>query len=307
MQVKTALSRDNVSLTYYVAGTGQRQLVVVSTPGMSVRFWLPLLRRLGPNYRVLAFEYRGFPAGDVAMDPEQVSFARCLEDLELLLEIEAVPSADFLCWCSGTWLAMSLLERKPEVVRSLAAIGVGTGPTNVLTQFDATVFEIKQSLDEDPRSLARTLTRMKRVGVLRDDAFFEAILPLADQALEAKRDPTCKPPFLVFDTAPALLNYVRLFARFQEMFRPVGTLGLPVLLVNGLAVEAIPAGTAGVLSPIAGLDGVEQVLLPQTTPFLLLERCDQVATYFAHHLAKVQPRLRAMAQTPKSEELTHAS
>lgn len=279
MQKKTTTSSDRIPLHYYVFGDGKPETVLIGAPGMSIRFWLPMLRELGEGRGIVAFEYRGFPAGTRSLEVEEARFLRCLDDLERVLDAEGIERADFISWCAGTWLLMALLEQRPERIRCMAAVGVGTGRANELSQFEATMTEIRQTIDETPKALGRMALMMRKIGLVRDDAYFDALVPPGTSRLDVE-----DPPYMLFEQPVGLQSYLRLFHDFTTNFRAVQAAGKPLLLVKG--VPSVAGDAPSEVSPVAELENTWELSLPQTSNFLLLERPRDVAAAIAAHFER---------------------
>jgi pimeloyl-ACP methyl ester carboxylesterase len=129
---------------------------------------------------MLLCDYRGFPAGDSVLSSEHYQLERLAEDVEAILHAEQIQRADFVAWCAGSWLVKRLHRRNPKLVRSLIAIGVGRGNEHSLSAFEQTIGEIQKMVDAEPGSVGRVLLRMKRLGLIRDEAYYQAIYERGD-------------------------------------------------------------------------------------------------------------------------------
>jgi pimeloyl-ACP methyl ester carboxylesterase len=277
MHSKTLQSSDGAALRYYSFGAGAEPLVFVSPPGMSVRFWLPLIERLRPRYRVLAFEYRGFPAAEPS--PPSATFEQCVADLATLLRAETIGGAHFVAWCGGASLVAALQARQPRALISLFTVGVAAGDSNEPSQFVATMSEIKQMVDDDPASLGRVIVRMQRLGLCPGAEHFERIHRAGDDGESAADAPVVDElaalPYLLFDSESGLVRYLQLFQEFIVNDRPIGPMGCPVTLVHAKASTR----------PV--VDGeLRDVIIEHESPFVMLERPRALERELVEHLAR---------------------
>jgi len=309
--LKKNLDRSDGPLTWYLDGSGKRQVVLVGPPGTSVRHWAPLIAQLRPDCRMLAFDYRGFPAGDALLTAEQGRFECCVQDLEAVLAAEGIEQADFVSWCAGTWMVRALQERNPELVRSLVAIGVGRGNEHSLSEFEATLGEIETMLAEDPGSIKRILLRMKRLGLIRDEAYYQAIYDAGDaggsssQPLLAMLGGDLAESglgFSLFDTPTRFLNYLLLFRSFHDNFCRIDELGCPLTLIEGKH------------SPVAGreperlAEAVWLLSIEQRTEFIMLEHpraiVQEIRTHWDQRCAARHAPAALRARGPGRDEVS---
>lgn len=302
MKACTRVGRDGSTWVSYartasrrigVPPMGRLPLVILGPPGMSLRFWLPVLSLLPGDRSVLAVDYRGLTQDATLLEANRLSFEHCIEDVAEWLDAEAVTAAHFLAWCGGANLALALSERRPALVRSLFGIAVTLQTTAQASSFVEIMSELDELLTERPASAPNMLVRMQRTGLLRDAAFFDAICPEGLRSTDAAVASLLVPSmgdFLSFNTAARLLNYLRLFKDFNQNDRSVTSLGVPVTLVNGSREGSTSSAVEG---------GVRHVTLPQASETLLLERPREIALELACHLELAEAR--HMAPTSGTE------
>jgi pimeloyl-ACP methyl ester carboxylesterase len=290
MQIRST-TNGRQALRYYVFGESRPELVLIGVPGMSARFFLPLARQLESRVSILAFEYRGFAPGAKALDDDEATFECCLEDLLRILDVEEIQHASFAAWCAGGFMLMELLERRPALIDRMVALGAGADPNGDSRVFESAVAEIREALARNPATASRLITMMRRLGMLRDDAYFEALIAEGDDPEQAATEELL--PFMLFREPATLSNYARLLLDFLAHERPVRHVGRPLLLVKGVSTaesatsDAAPHELA-VPKPASRAEGGREVMLAQATNFLLLERPRALAACIAHHLA-LQP------------------
>lgn len=299
MQLQTLDVPNQAPIRYTLTGRGEAPIVVIGPPGMSTRFWVPVLARLENSVRAVVFTYPGLPDDGNELARNEVTFDRCRANLELLLDREGVAVAHFLTWCAGTSLALALHQRAPARVRSLTTIGVRQDGSDEPSAFEQAVRELKSTLDAAPHALRRMLTMMQRLGLLRGPEYFEAQCSSEDRAaLEAAlcgSDPAER-EFLLFGTAAGLSNYLRLFDSFNQQQVALSAFpGALTTIRTGTAAER--GSTAG--SATSG-NSRREVLLPPTQQFLLLERAAEIAAEVRLHLER-EPSAAARPGSPADD------
>ena len=72
MEKKALTTPDGMKLTYYVKGKSDQTLFIANVSGLNIRFWFPIIELLSKKYRLIGFEYRGFPENKQILSPEQM-------------------------------------------------------------------------------------------------------------------------------------------------------------------------------------------------------------------------------------------
>jgi hypothetical protein len=201
---------------------------------------------------------------------------------------------------------MAVHERRPEAVRSLAAVGVTVGDKNDPSQFVSAIYDIKQAIDENPACIDRMVLRMKMLGLVRETSYFEAIHRAGDGAADTglcdvlgNEGPLSTLGFSLFDGATALQNYLGIFHAFNQSDRPVREIGKPVLLINGDRGGSA-SGVTSTPRLRSDSENIWEVTLAQSSEFLLLERpraiADQIVNHLARHATTKERDLTAYAE-----------
>ncbi|MDP9180014.1 MAG: alpha/beta hydrolase, partial [Gemmatimonadota bacterium] len=176
MKAKRVLSSDGLPLTYYRAGTGDDCLVIANAPGMSIRFWAPVIAELSRAFTVIGFEYRGYPDAAAALSADELAFDNFISDLRLILRAEGVATAHLVSWCFGAKLTWEYQRRYPDEVASLMAFGMAfTNSDQPDSQFSKALSGIRERIEANPGSTTSMITMMKRMGMVPDQAFFATI------------------------------------------------------------------------------------------------------------------------------------
>jgi pimeloyl-ACP methyl ester carboxylesterase len=219
------LATQGDSLTCYRFGTAKPVLLVLNAPGMSIKFWLPLISHLQSQWTVLAFEYRGFPS-DRVWNRQELSMDVLVRDVLKLIDHHGMEAVNVASWCLGVKLGLELNSARPGLVRSLVALNPShTTSTDLGTrsEFGKFVASISSRIDNDPQSIGLALRLMKSIGAVPTMDFFtlldeeedkSAALDLAD--LLQKESDYANLAFYLIDTPNGLRNYISLYAEFCQ-------------------------------------------------------------------------------------------
>ncbi len=298
MRVSQMESADGNPLTYYRSGEGKRVIVLANAPGMSIRFWSPVMGLLRDSFSVLGMEYRGYPDAGRLLSPEELRFDRFVEDLHAVLDAESIEEAHVVSWCLGGKLAWESYRRQPRRVRSIVAVGfahehAGSVPNG---PFSAAMFAIKDRIERDEGSVASMVSMMKRVGFVPDDTFFESIfreeedgpvLSLMDMLEEESSMSTLA--FHLIDSATGLRNYLRTYEEFRKV--QIADLfprtDVPVTLVTGREDRITPLEPADRLV-LDAIPGVRYQIVEGASHFVPVEFPHRLAALIREHVARVE-------------------
>lgn len=123
MKARTA---DRVDLHYEESGSGFPVLFIHEFAG-DYRSWAPQVRRFTRSYRCIAYNARGYPPSDVPSHQSAYSQAMAVTDAIAVLDAAGARVAHVVGLSMGGFVAMHLVLRHPERVRSAVVIGVGYG------------------------------------------------------------------------------------------------------------------------------------------------------------------------------------
>ena len=115
-----------VELYYEATGAGA-PLVWCHEYGGDHRSWEPQVRYFARRYRVVTWNYRGYPPSDVPKEPEAYSVDVLVEDLRGLLGTSGSRSAHVGGLSMGAGVALNFGIRYPEITESLIIAGAGSG------------------------------------------------------------------------------------------------------------------------------------------------------------------------------------
>lgn len=281
MLVRRAQARDGTPLRYYTFGSGPTPLVILNAPGMGVRFWARIAAALEDQFTITVPEYRGYlPESDAPLAPDAAGFARAVDDVLSVIDVEGIRAAEFACWCAGTSLALSLHGQRPDLVQGLVAYGVGDGREDTVAQFDEAIRDILGVLESDTRSAPRLFRMMSSLGLYRDDDYFESLAPnplLGDVAQ--------LPPYMLYDTPARLQTYCRSYRDFGANFVPARRRPHPPLLLLN-STSQLASDQEQVEE-----DGIQSCRLRAESAFALVEKPAAIARAISGHAAARQKPL----------------
>ena len=113
METKTLTTADGMKLTYYVKGQSEQTLFIANVPGLNIRFWFPIMELLSKKYRLIGFEYRGFPENKQLLSLEQMEVDLLVDDVKAIMDAEEVWEVHWLSWYTGCLIPQTFVERHP--------------------------------------------------------------------------------------------------------------------------------------------------------------------------------------------------
>jgi len=118
-----------VDLYYEETGAGA-PLVWCHEYGGDHRSWEPQVRYFARRYRVVTWNYRGYPPSDVPKDPDAYSVDVLVEDLRGLLRHLGIARAHVGGLSMGGGVALNFGVRHPGLTESLIIAAAGAGTVN---------------------------------------------------------------------------------------------------------------------------------------------------------------------------------
>ena len=122
----TLTTDDGIKLYYEESGSGT-PIVFVHEFGGDYRSWEPQVRYFSRRYRVVTWNYRGFPPSEVPKDPAAYSVEIFVEDLRGLMKHLGLARAHVGGLSLGGGVALNFGIRHPELASSLIIAGAGSG------------------------------------------------------------------------------------------------------------------------------------------------------------------------------------
>jgi pimeloyl-ACP methyl ester carboxylesterase len=159
---KIASSTGPIDLHYEETGQGF-PLIWCHEFGGDLRSWEPQVRYFSRRYRVVTWNYRGFPPSEVPKDPAAYSVEIFVEDLRGLMKHLGIARAHVGGLSLGGGVAVNFGIRHPDLAASLIIAGAGSGTVdreNFLKNAEqsAALYEREGAVAKQ-RSFAETPTR----------------------------------------------------------------------------------------------------------------------------------------------------
>lgn len=119
----TVCAHDGLPLKAYRAGEPTSPpLLLINPIGVSVLLLAPLMRFLARRYFVLSWESRGLPSVSPHDDEVSLTVEDHIQDACTLLAQHGIAKADLVAFCSGTSIALPLLQRRAIGARKAVLI-----------------------------------------------------------------------------------------------------------------------------------------------------------------------------------------
>ena len=157
---------NGVNIYYEVTGEGY-PLVFCHEYAGSYESWDAQVKSFSRSYKVVTFNYRGYPPSDVPADLEAYTQDALVEDLHQLLRHLAIEEA-YICGLSmGGNAALHFGIEHPSMAKGLVVAGTGTGSTDP-DRFRSQVEKVAQRLEvQGMKALAEYTRTPTRVQLLR--------------------------------------------------------------------------------------------------------------------------------------------
>jgi len=227
---------------YVVGRRGNNPLVVVNALGIPLAIWNKLLGDSSHDFRILTVENR---CGDLISGGmnSDVALTQHAEDIAEVLEHEKLDQFHVLGWCNGGRIAIDLVNRIGNKVKTLTLLSPTLRGTEGASQ-PGSPFEdrLEQIFTTVKRNNALAVPLVKMISNFSQSPDWEALAGDSSgraRALFALPARECAANFLVPMSAPPfLLNYAKRTAA-DEAYPMANTLqklaatGIPVLLITG--------------------------------------------------------------------------
>ena len=120
------LQLNGIELYYEEAGSGF-PLVFCHEFAGDMRSWEPQVRHFSRRYRVVTFNYRGYPPSSVPPDGTAYGQDIIIEDLRQLMAMVGIERAHIIGLATGGNLALNFAIAHPGMVSGLVVAGAGAG------------------------------------------------------------------------------------------------------------------------------------------------------------------------------------
>ncbi|MSO76405.1 MAG: alpha/beta fold hydrolase [Alphaproteobacteria bacterium] len=117
---------NGVDLYYEETGSG-RPLVFLHEFAGDMRAWEPQVRYFARRYRVITYNYRGYPPSSVPAAESAYDHDTLIEDLRQFMGALGLVEAHLVGLATGGNLALNMAIQHPRLVRGLVVAGAGAG------------------------------------------------------------------------------------------------------------------------------------------------------------------------------------
>jgi len=309
METKTLKTLDGMKLTYYVKGQSKQTLFISNVPGLNIRFWFPIMELLSKKYRLIGFEYRGFPENKKILSLEQMELDRLVDDVEAIMDVEKVTTVHWLSWSKGCLIPQVFAKRHPKRTLSMVMLGTIIGDPGIDSKpptgdFYGSLQLLRKTIENNPEIAERLCKMMRKLGTIPSTKFFKAIKQ-TDRRLEPvirivdileKETSMYQLVFYQIDTPIGLRNYLNLGKSFSINNPTIRTnswlMKYPILHITGETDGFLPKPNLGKLEWYPRL---KEVMIAHGSHFLVIERPEIVANHIDKWINKDYlsvPRLR---------------
>jgi pimeloyl-ACP methyl ester carboxylesterase len=121
-----SIQTNGATIYYEEAGSGFPVIFCHETAG-DMRSWEPQMRHFARRYRVIAFNYRGYPPSSVPDDLADYSHDILIDDLHALMGALGIRCAHLVGIATGGNLSLGFAIKYPAMVAGLVLCGTGAG------------------------------------------------------------------------------------------------------------------------------------------------------------------------------------
>ena len=124
--MKTAMTKDGVTLCYEVTGQGTPIVFVHEFAG-DMRSWEPQVKRFSGQYQTVTFNARGYPPSAVPESVSSYSQDHAVEDIVAVMDAAGIDKAHIVGLSMGGFATLHFGLRHPDRALSLCVAGCGYG------------------------------------------------------------------------------------------------------------------------------------------------------------------------------------
>ncbi len=246
MEIKRIESQDGIPITYYKMGEGTQRILIANAPGMSIKFWIPIIQILSKEFTILAVDYRGFPNCEVELPEDKCSFDHMVSDFLKVIEAEKYEQFHCLSWCLGSKIILGIREKMKNAVQSVITLNSAHKKLDLENQgkFTGLLLQIKEKVEKDPGAIKRMIKIIDQVGIIPSQDFLSLIneeeeddgsssLDLYD--LLESESPLASLAFYMINTPNALKTYLKMYVQFGyfEGEKLLKDVDVPFVLLTG--------------------------------------------------------------------------
>jgi pimeloyl-ACP methyl ester carboxylesterase len=128
LQKRRLTSFDGTELCYYTGGSGPA-VVLANGLGGPVCSYRHVLAELGPDYKILSWDYRGLYGSGRPPDAKALGMDHHIRDMEAIMAAEGVEEAIVVGWSMGVQVGFEFYRRHPDQVAAMVMLcGVAGAP-----------------------------------------------------------------------------------------------------------------------------------------------------------------------------------
>lgn len=173
---------DGIELFYESCGTGT-PLVFCHEYATDRRAWEAQVRHFSRRYRVVTFNYRGYPPSSVPTDDAAYAHDLLIGDLEGLFDALGIGRAHLVGLATGGNLALNFAIRRPERVLGLVPVGAGAGTSDRANWLAAAVALADRIVAEGSTAAVRAISQapQRTIFAEKDPRGWQAFLAMIAQ------------------------------------------------------------------------------------------------------------------------------
>ena len=152
-----ATASDDTRLWYETTGSGPA-LLMVHELGSDARQWAGQVAAFAGRFRCITPNARGYPPSGVPGEDQAYLWTRFADDIGAVRGAAGEARAVMMGWSMGAYAALQYARMRPNGVRGLVLVGIGSGsPQADTAPWRAQMTDLATTWLQDPRRAARML------------------------------------------------------------------------------------------------------------------------------------------------------
>lgn len=232
-------------IQYNIHGNKGDWLIIANAPGMTNKFFAPIIKILEDKFKIIIWHYRGISPSNDIEDKNQLKVTFHSDDLHKICSSNYIEKAHFMGWCIGPKVLMDFYLKYPDMCRTFTLLNFSY---NVFDDWDEVT-----SFDKSVKSVAKILKKNPKMGknlikliIEMQEANFESIIDIIDDMdskeeildLISNLDEQSNISDLSlnkFKTDTDLINYFIIYNSFIDYYclDIIKNIRVPTLLISG--------------------------------------------------------------------------
>jgi pimeloyl-ACP methyl ester carboxylesterase len=292
-----SIVNKDAQISYQLYGNGDEWLVIANAPGMSNKFFAPIIKLLEDRFRILIWDYRGIsPSGDIP-DKERLSIADHADDLSLLFSENKISKANLMGWCIGPKVLVEFFKNNPEKCASFTFLNFSFNrfsDWDEVTDFDRSIIKVADILKKKPAASKNLIKVIKELQSNDYENLLDIIDDMEDQeyVLNLVNSLDSQSNFAdlslnKFQTEYDLINYFIIYNNFIQHYclDVLADIHIPTLIFSGSNDTWTPTRTLKKLHEM--ISGSRFIEIENTTHYLLFERPKDVTDIFHDFIKEI--------------------